>query len=195
MDIIKPTRQPRSLKSKAAVLPYLSVVIREERVKLGLKQIELAKKVGIGLKTLRKIEQGNLNINFDKLNYLLNCLGFYLRPTELVSSPLKNEKIRHSKESILQILKSIFPIFEIKYKVTELSLFGSYSRGLQNTESDIDVLIDFEKPVSLETEGEIQIILENLFSGTKVDLTTKRNLQETFLKEIEESKINVREIL
>lgn len=188
MDIIK---EPRNLGQKAINLPYLSLLIREERVKLGLSQVDLARSIGIGLKTLRKIEQGDLNVNYLKLKYLLNSLGLQLSPTELVNTqPIKKDKVL-SREFILDRLENILPILQIKYGVKMLALFGSYARGDAMLNSDIDILISFSQEVSFETEGEIQIILENLLGSKKVDLTLSKNLHERFRKEIEESKINV----
>ena len=188
MDIIS---QPRLLGQKAKYLPYISILVREERVKLGLFQVDFARKIGIGLKTLRKIEQGDLNISYLKLKYVLNSLGLQLRPTDLVNTqPSKRNKIL-SVEYILDKLESILSILEIKYGVSELALFGSYAKGSAEEQSDIDILIGFSGEVTLEVEGEIQIILENILDGKKVDLTYERNLHKTFRKEIEESKINV----
>lgn len=183
--------EPRLLGKKAKYLPYISILVREERCKLGISQVDLARKIGIGLKTLRKIEQGDLNISYLKLKYVLNSLGLQLSPTDLVNTqPSKRNKIL-SVEYILDKLKNILSILEIKYGVCELALFGSYAKGTADAESDIDILIRFSNEVSLDIEGEIQIILENILDGKKVDLTLVKNLHETLKKEIEESKINV----
>ncbi len=188
MDIIT---TPRNIIKNANLLPYLSILIKEQRVKLGLSQEELSKKIGIGLKTLRKIEQGDLNVNFNKLNYLLNFFGMGLQPAELITSPPTKKKVLLERSYILKLLTHLFPIFRIKYGVSELALFGSYAKEQATLDSDIDILIDFESEISLETEGEIQLIFENIFQGVKVDLTLKRNLRHAFMAEIEESKINV----
>lgn len=192
MGIITKNTKPRALNEKEVSLPYFSALVRAKRLELGLKQGEFASQVGIGLKTLRKIEQGDLNINFLKLNYLLNCLGLSMIPSELVSSPTKRKNVLFTKNAILKILQNVFFIFEIKYGITELALFGSYAKGVNQRESDIDILIDFKEAVSFEIEGEIQLILENLFQGIKVDLTLKKNLQPNFAKEIEKTKISVK---
>ena len=39
---------------------------------------------------------------------------------------------------------------ESKYKVKKLGIFGSYARGEQSTESDVDILVEFESPVGFE---------------------------------------------
>ncbi len=188
MDILK---KARNIKKKSFLLPYISIVIKNQRVKLGMSQEELSTKIGIGLKTLRKIEQGDLNVNFTKLNYLLNFFGLGLMPADLVATPkIKKQKILE-KKYILKILSHLYAIFKIKYGVCELALFGSYAKNRATLQSDIDILIDFDYDVSLETEGEIQLILENLFQGVKIDLTLKKNIYHDFKKNIEESKINV----
>ncbi|WP_288069519.1 nucleotidyltransferase family protein [Methanolobus sp.] len=59
--------------------------------------------------------------------------------------------------------------------ITSLGLFGSFSRGEQNDESDIDLLVTFSKGKSLIDH----IKIENEFGtllGKKVDLVTERSL-------------------
>lgn len=48
------------------------------RKKNGLTQIEFAKRVGVGLRFLRELEQGKSTIRMDKLMQVLDFLGYYL---------------------------------------------------------------------------------------------------------------------
>ncbi len=192
MDIVNSTE---AVNKKKSLLPYISYLVREQRLELGFSQEELARVIGIGLKTLRKIEQGELNVNFQTLNHLLNFFGMGLTPAELISSPPRKHNKILKKEEILRIMTSSLAILKLKYGVTELALFGSYAKEQATAESDIDILIEFESDISLETEGEIQLILENLLDGIKVDLTFKKNLHSSFKNEIEETKIDVKEKL
>ena len=52
--------------------------------------------------------------------------------------------------SITQILNSekskLFPKFGIK----RLEIFGSYARGEQSLSSDLDVIVEFNKPIGIE---------------------------------------------
>jgi hypothetical protein len=61
--------------------------------------------------------------------------------------------------------------------VSYLALFGSYSRGDQDKNSDIDLLVEFAKPVGLihliKTEHDLEDTLEK-----KVDLVTKKGLSK-----------------
>ncbi len=174
-------------------LPYLSSVVKKERLKLGLKQVEFAKNIGIGLKTLRKIEQGDLNISFQKLNYVLNFFGLELAPMEIVTKPIKKETKVLLKEDIVEVLERVLPIFKIKYKIKEMFLFGSYAKGTESESSDIDVLISTGRVLKFEEEEEIKLILETLFKGVEVDLTIKENLINEFREEILGSRIEIKE--
>jgi hypothetical protein len=79
-------------------------------------------------------------------------------------------------EEIKQILIQHKPNIQKKFKVNQLGIFGSYVRGEQNEESDVDILIDYEEAPSL-----LQLIdLENYLSeniGMKVDVVTKNGLK------------------
>jgi predicted nucleotidyltransferase len=89
-------------------------------------------------------------------------------------------------EEIKEILANHKNKLHEKYSVIEIGIFGSYVREEQKETSDVDVLVEFEKPVSL-----LQIVsLENYLSdilGVKVDVVPKKNirkeLKEYILKE------------
>jgi len=61
-----------------------------------------------------------------------------------------------------------------KYGVKRIGLFGSFVRGEQKKNSDIDFLVEFEKPV-FENFMDLAFYLEELF-GRKVELITNGNL-------------------
>jgi len=70
-----------------------------------------------------------------------------------------------------------------KYKVKEMGIFGSYVRGEQKPQSDVDVLIDFEEyPSLLEFIGIEEALSERL--GVKVDLVMKTGLKPRIGKHI-----------
>ena len=52
--------------------------IAELRKKSGLTQIEFAKRVGVGLRLIRSIEQGKKTVRMDKVNQILAFLGYHL---------------------------------------------------------------------------------------------------------------------
>ena len=63
-----------------------------------------------------------------------------------------------------------------KYKVKQLGLFGSYVRGEQKPQSDLDILIDFEEYPSLLEFVSLEDELSEML-GLKVDLVMKSNLK------------------
>lgn len=79
-------------------------------------------------------------------------------------------------EEIKGILVQSKPIVQEKYQVKEMGIFGSYVRGEQHKDSDVDVLIDFEKAPSLLKFIELENYLSETI-GIKVDLVMKRVLK------------------
>ena len=78
-----------------------------------------------------------------------------------------------SSEKIINMLKDHNEILR-KYEVKRIGLFGSFARGDQKKNSDIDFLVEFEKPV-FENFMDLAFYLEELF-GRKIELITNGNL-------------------
>lgn len=74
-----------------------------------------------------------------------------------------------------------------KYFVSNLGIFGSYVRGEQSEDSDLDALVEFSKPIGLFHFIRLQEYLEKIL-GEKVDLVSKNALKkkiaEHILKEV-----------
>ncbi len=52
--------------------------IKALRKQSGLTQIEFAKRVGVGLRFVRELEQGKATVRLDKVNQVLEFLGHHL---------------------------------------------------------------------------------------------------------------------
>ena len=79
---------------------------------------------------------------------------------------------------IKQILQAQKSYLAQKYGVTEVGVFGSYVRGEQRLDSDLDILVELEDPPRISLMGLVN--LENYLSdllGIKVQVTIKRNLK------------------
>jgi len=70
-----------------------------------------------------------------------------------------------------------------KYGVRKIGLFGSYARGEERTDSDLDVLVEFEKRKSLLTLVRIERELSEHI-GVKVDLLTEQAISPYLLERI-----------
>ena len=66
--------------------------------------------------------------------------------------------------------------FKEKYGVKTIGIFGSYLREEQTQTSDIDVLVEFEKPIGLLKFVGLKNHLSDLL-GMKVDLVMKKALK------------------
>jgi predicted nucleotidyltransferase len=60
--------------------------------------------------------------------------------------------------------------------ITEIGVFGSYVKGEQGGNSDVDILVTLERPVSLLTFAAMGHHLEDLL-GIRVDLVLKKTLK------------------
>lgn len=80
---------------------------------------------------------------------------------------------------IKQVLQAQKPYLAEKYGVTEVSIFGSYVRDEQRPDSDLDILIELERPPRISLIGlvELEDYLSNVL-GLKVDIAIKRSLRK-----------------
>lgn len=94
-------------------------------------------------------------------------------------------EITRTERSIERIKDKILPILQ-RYGVKRAGLFGSYVRGELKEESDIDILVEIEKDISLLDFVGIKLEIEEAL-GRKIDLveydTIKPPLKERILKE------------
>ena len=90
---------------------------------------------------------------------------------------------------IKTIIKKHRQELESHYKVKEIALFGSYVRGDQNADSDLDIMITFREPVGF-LFIELCDYFEDLF-GMKVDVVTKNGIKSNRWKYIKEDLIYV----
>jgi len=86
-------------------------------------------------------------------------------------------------EMIMKTLKENEPTLREKYKVKTLGVFGSYIRGEQKKKSDVDILVEFEKPLGLLEFVGLELQLSKLL-GKKVDLVMKTALKPKIGKHI-----------
>ena len=89
------------------------------------------------------------------------------------------------KKNVEQIKRKILPILS-RYGVTKVGLFGSCIRDEMSPDSDIDILVEIEKDISLLDFVGLKLEIEEVL-GKKVDLveydTIKPLLRERILKE------------
>lgn len=87
-----------------------------------------------------------------------------------MSVPLTTDDVR-------QVLKTELPRLTERYGVTRLALFGSHANGTAREDSDVDLLVELEKPLGLgfvRLAGDLEELL-----GRQVDLATFGSLRRS----------------
>ncbi len=79
-------------------------------------------------------------------------------------------------EKVLSSLKHLKPELQARYHVKDIGLFGSVLRGEQKKNSDVDILVEFLKPIGFFKFLELEEYLETELD-TKVDLVSKKALK------------------
>ena len=79
-------------------------------------------------------------------------------------------------EDIRRVLQAHRQTLRERYGIELIGLFGSWVRGEERPESDIDVLVAFTRPVSLLELVAAELLLSDQL-GKKVDLVPRRNLR------------------
>ena len=90
---------------------------------------------------------------------------------------------RPDKDRIMRILRDNEDTLRRRFGVSFLALFGSASRDESSRESDIDLLVDFDRSISFFGLCELEDYLSGLLDGAKIDLALKRAVIEE-LKDI-----------
>lgn len=92
-------------------------------------------------------------------------------------------------EEIRAIIEQHRPELEEQYKVSKIAIFGSYARGDQAEQSDVDILVDFKEPVGflfIHLADYLEAIL-----GLKVDLLTPDAIKPNRKKSVMEDMVYV----
>lgn len=86
-------------------------------------------------------------------------------------------------EDIQVALRGGMDALKAEYPLKSMSVFGSYVRGEQKKSSDVDILVEFSRPIGLLKFIKLENELGRLL-GVKVDLVTKDALKPRIGKRI-----------
>ncbi|MBT8367263.1 MAG: nucleotidyltransferase domain-containing protein [Deltaproteobacteria bacterium] len=99
-----------------------------------------------------------------------------------------NNRKSTSKE-IEDLAKRIVPILR-DGGVVEASVFGSFTRGETQLDSDLDLLVRYKEAMSLFDVGGLKLELEKLL-GIKVDLISRDYLKSRIKKRILQESVRI----
>ena len=93
---------------------------------------------------------------------------------------------------IQNLQKSDLKTMYKKQGVSYLGLFGSFARGEETRQSDIDLLIDFEDTKSIFDLADIKLFFQEKL-GRKVDLALRGHIKESLKQYIDKDLVTVYE--
>lgn len=91
--------------------------------------------------------------------------------------------MRSNLEQIKSVLHQHISFLKDHYNVEKIGIFGSVARKQESKGSDIDILVEFSKPVGFFKFIELEEFLSKILNR-KVDLVTKKALKEVIREEV-----------
>jgi len=91
--------------------------------------------------------------------------------------------------TITQILTELKPELIDKYHISSMGLFGSVVRDDFNSSSDIDIIVDFNRPIGIEFVDLAEYIEGKL--QRRVDLVSKNGIKAKYYQAIQSEIIYV----
>lgn len=79
-------------------------------------------------------------------------------------------------DDIIGQLRAMQPDLRQRYRLREMGVFGSYVRGEQREDSDLDVLVEFDDGTTLLDYAGLQMELSDAL-GLRVELANKKTLK------------------
>ncbi|MFM7794557.1 MAG: nucleotidyltransferase family protein, partial [Microcystis panniformis] len=103
---------------------------------------------------------------------------------EQLSSEVNPEEVKpKTLEEIKAILIPYKPFLIERFKILGLGLFGSYVRGEQTKDSDVDILVEFSQVPTLFDLVELEYLISDKL-GLPVDLIDKKSLKTGIREQI-----------
>jgi predicted nucleotidyltransferase len=94
------------------------------------------------------------------------------------------------RDAVLAVLGAQREQLRSEYGVKSLALFGSVARDEAGPKSDVDLLVEFDRPTGYFGLVRLQLRLQELL-GCEVDLGTPRSLRPTMRQRIDKEAIRV----
>ncbi len=93
-------------------------------------------------------------------------------------------------DTVIDAIAKVKPRIQERFRVKEMAIFGSFARGEENADSDIDLLTDFDSDADLFDLTGLADFLENLLSR-RVDVVSGKGLRKELRKTVLEEAIQI----
>ncbi|MBU8901718.1 MAG: nucleotidyltransferase domain-containing protein [Victivallales bacterium] len=86
------------------------------------------------------------------------------------------------RDSTLKLIKKNLAYLSDEFGIEKIGIFGSVAKEIENTDSDIDIVVKLKKPIGLKFIGLVEY-LEKLFNK-KVDVLTLEGIKNIKFKDV-----------
>ena len=86
------------------------------------------------------------------------------------------------RDEVMDTIKKQYPYLSSQFGVKRIGLFGSVARQMEAKNSDIDIVVELNRPIGLKFMYLVEY-LEGLF-GKKVDVLTKEGIKNIRVKKV-----------
>ena len=146
----------------------------------------LSEKSGVRRQSISHFLAGG-NLHLNNLEKILNALGYELSINKIGEQKIIKEKSFFKKR--VQVSSEQIRKFCEANNIKYMAVFGSVLRKDFREDSDIDVMIELEKPISYFEFMELELKIKKLFSTDhELDVVTVSSVSPLIKKEIEKSK-------
>ena len=146
-------------------------MLREHRLETGLSCREVARRAGVSVTTVTRIENGTMDPTVSMMERLLLVFG-----KRFAIKPDRTHKVM--PKTMIDVLSRRGAIADVcdRYGVAKLEVFGSVARGSSDSESDLDLLYVMKPKAQLGIKIErFNDELAEIF-GMSVDLVPRNGL-------------------
>jgi acyl-CoA hydrolase/DNA-binding XRE family transcriptional regulator len=124
-----------------------AAILKRARVDAGLTQAELARRAGTAQSAVARYESGAASPSIRTLERLLAAAGHRLVLDAQRGTPEQTD-LRGARMRRLQQLRPDILRVARRYSITDVRVFGSVARGEDTADSDIDLLVEVDEPLT-----------------------------------------------
>ena len=85
-------------------------------------------------------------------------------------------------DEVIKKIKSQYPYLSSEFGIKRIGVFGSVAKQTDRDQSDIDLLVEFDRPIGLKFMS-LAEYMEKLF-GRKVDILTRDGIRNIRVKRV-----------
>lgn len=173
----------RSYTSRGILRPHMDAarLLRTARERAGLTQAELARRAGVSQPNVAAYETGRVSPAVSSLERLLRAAGCRpvvdLIPTSSCDlSGAIGRRVRERRAEIRRLLRD--------HGVRRAWVYGSVARGEEQEGSDLDMLVDMDRPTLVKVASLTRRLSEEL--GVPVDVAVPQMLRPDVAVSVEQ---------